>query len=170
MTVNNEYLNNFGESLMNMWSNNLDKVFTSQKEVENLLLQAFTGQKESLEKIVGNIESIQAEQKQVIAEVREYVNQNLQKFYGEDASKTFEKWNAQLDEMNSRIQNLASPSFKESLDVLNQSQEQIQHSIKNSFDQQKKYYEESINQFKSAQKGLMDLFETNTKAALNMFK
>jgi len=55
MEINNEFFSNFGESLVNIWTNSLDKVSASQKEVENLLLQAFTTQKESLEKISGDL-------------------------------------------------------------------------------------------------------------------
>jgi seryl-tRNA synthetase len=170
MELNNEFVSNFGESLVNIWTNSLDKVSTSQKEVENLLLQAFTTQKESLEKITGDLGLIQEQQKKLITEVRDYVKQNVDTVYGEETSQSFEKWNAQLDEINNRVQQLSSTPYKESLNLLNQSQEQFQQSIKNSIEQQKKIREEALNQFKSAQKGFMDLFESNTKMAFNLFK
>ncbi|MBT2736558.1 hypothetical protein [Bacillus sp. ISL-7] len=170
MEVNNEFVSNFGESLVNIWTNSLDKVSASQKEVENLLLQAFTTQKESLEKITGDLGLIQEQQKKLITEVRDYVKQNVETVYGEQTSQSFEKWNAQLDEINNRVQQLTSTPNKESLNLLNQSQEQFQQSIKNSIEQQKKIREEALNQFKSAQKGFMDLFESNTKMAFNLFK
>ncbi|MBT2730131.1 hypothetical protein J7E63_25055 [Bacillus sp. ISL-75] len=170
MEVNNEFVSNFGESLVNIWTNSLDKVSASQKEVENLLLQAFTTQKESLEKITGELGLIQEQQKKLITEVRDYVKQNVETVYGEQTSQSFEKWNAQLDEINNRVQQLTSTPNKESLNLLNQSQEQFQQSIKNSIEQQKKIREEALNQFKSAQKGFMDLFESNTKMAFNLFK
>jgi ABC-type uncharacterized transport system permease subunit len=170
MELNNEFVSNFGESLVNIWTNSLDKVSTSQKEVENLLLQAFTTQKESLEKITGDLGLIQEQQKKLITEVRDYVKQNVETVYGEETTQSFEKWNAQLDEINNRVQQLSSTPYKESLNLLNQSQEQFQQSIKNSIEQQKKIREEALNQFKSAQKGFMDLFESNTKMAFNLFK
>ncbi|MBT2700773.1 hypothetical protein J7E79_25920 [Bacillus sp. ISL-40] len=170
MEVNNEFVSNFGESLVNIWTNSLDKVSASQKEIENLLLQAFTTQKESLEKIAEGMDFIQEQQKKLIADVRDYVKQNVDTVYGEQASQTFEKWYAQLDEINNRVQQLTSTPNKESLNLLNQSQEQFQQSIKNSIEQQKKIREEALNQFKSAQKGFMDLFESNTKMAFNLFK
>ena len=170
MEVNNEFVSNFGESLVNIWTNSLDKVSASQKEVENLLLQAFTTQKESLEKITGDLGLIQEQQKKLITEVRDYVKQNVETVYGEQTSQSFEKWNAQLDEINNRVQQLTSTPYKESLNLLNQSQEQFQQSIKSSIEQQKKIREEALNQFKSAQKGFMDLFESNTKMAFNLFK
>jgi seryl-tRNA synthetase len=145
-------------------------VSTSQKEVENLLLQAFTTQKESLEKITGDLGLIQEQQKKLITEVRDYVKQNVDTVYGEETSQSFEKWNAQLDEINNRVQQLSSTPYKESLNLLNQSQEQFQQSIKDSIEQQKKIREEALNQFKTAQKGFMDLFESNTKMAFNLFK
>jgi seryl-tRNA synthetase len=170
MELNNEFVSNFGESLVNIWTNSLDKVSTSQKEVENLLLQAFTTQKESLEKITGDLGLIQEQQKKLITEVRDYVKQNVDTVYGEETSQSFEKWNAQLDEINNRVQQLSSTPYKESLNLLNQSQEQFQQSIKDSIEQQKKIREEALNQFKTAQKGFMDLFESNTKMAFNLFK
>jgi seryl-tRNA synthetase len=170
MELNNEFVSNFGESLVNIWTNSLDKVSASQKEVENLLLQAFTTQKESLEKITGDLGLIQEQQKKLITEVREYVKQNVETVYGEQTSQSFEKWDAQLDEINNRVQQLSSTPYKESLNLLNQSQEQFQQSIKDSIEQQKKIREEALNQFKTAQKGFMDLFESNTKMAFNLFK
>jgi hypothetical protein len=170
MELNNEFVTNFGESLLNIWTNSLDKVTDSQKEIENLLLQAFTTQKESLEKIAEGMDFIQEQQKKLIADVRDYVMQNVETVYGEQASQTFEKWYAQLDEINNRVQQLTSTPYKESLNLLNQSQEQFQQSIKNSIEQQRKIREEAVNQFKTAQKGFMDLFESNTKMAFNLFK
>ncbi|MBT2721114.1 MULTISPECIES: hypothetical protein [unclassified Bacillus (in: firmicutes)] len=170
MELNNEFVTNFGESLLNIWTNSLDKVTDSQKEIENLLLQAFTTQKESLEKIAEGMDFIQEQQKKLIADVRDYVKQNVDTVYGEQASQTFEKWYAQLDEINNRVQQLTSTPYKESLNLLNQSQEQFQQSIKNSIEQQRKIREEAVNQFKTAQKGFMDLFESNTKMAFNLFK
>jgi hypothetical protein len=170
MELNNEFVTNFGESLLNIWTNSLDKVTDSQKEIENLLLQAFTTQKESLEKIAEGMDFIQEQQKKLIADVRDYVMQNVETVYGEQASQTFEKWNVQLDEINNRVQQLTSTPYKESLNLLNQSQEQFQQSIKNSIEEQRKIREEAVNQFKTAQKGFMDLFESNTKMAFNLFK
>jgi seryl-tRNA synthetase len=169
MELNNVFVSNFGESLLNIWTNSLDKVIASQKEVENLLLQAFKSQKESMEKIAGELESIQAEQKKIIGEVRDCVKQNIQKVYGEETSESFEKWNAQLDDINDRIQQLTFTPYKESLN-LNQLQEQFQQSIKNTTEQQKKIREEALNQFKTSQKGFMDLIESNSKMAFNFFK
>ncbi|PGY13120.1 Polyhydroxyalkanoic acid inclusion protein (PhaP_Bmeg) [Bacillus sp. OV166] len=170
MELNNEFVTNFGDSLLNIWTNSLDEVTDSQKEIENLLLQAFTTQKESLEKIAEGMDFIQEQQKKLIADVRDYVMQNVETVYGEQASQTFEKWYAQLDEINNRVQQLTSTPYKESLNLLNQSQEQFQQSIKNSIEQQRKIREEAVNQFKTAQKGFMDLFESNTKMAFNLFK
>ncbi|PFO05031.1 hypothetical protein COJ85_09880 [Bacillus sp. AFS076308] len=170
MELNNEFITNFGESLLNIWTNSLDKVTASQVEIENLLLQAFTTQKESLEKIAGGMDFIQEQQKKLIEEVRDYAKKNVETVSGEQASQTFEKWNAQLDEINNRVQQLTSTPYKESLNLLNQSQEQFQQSYKNHIEQQKKIRVEALNQFKTAQKGFTDLIESNTKMAFNLFK
>ncbi|ULT54978.1 hypothetical protein L1999_17775 [Neobacillus drentensis] len=170
MELNNEFVTNFGESLLNIWTNSLDKVTASQEEIEKLLFQAFTTQIESLEKIAGGMDLIQEQQKKLIEEVRDYVQNNVEKFFGEQASETFEKWNAQLDEIHNRVQQLTSTPYKESLNLLIQSQEQYQQSYKYHIEQQKKFRFEALNQFKTAQKGFTDLFESNTKIAFNLFK
>lgn len=109
----NNYVSNFGESMMNMWQNNMDRLYSSQKEaVENLLNQTFTTQKEYFEKIAESMGFIESEQKKLITEIRDFVKQNIQTAYGDQASESFDKWNAKLDEINNRIQQLSSIPLK----------------------------------------------------------
>lgn len=109
----NNYVSNFGESMMNMWQNNMDRLYSSQKEaVENLLNQTFTTQKEYFEKIAESMGFIESEQKKLITEIRDFVKQNIQTVYGDQASESFDKWNAKLDEINNRIQQLSSIPLK----------------------------------------------------------
>ena len=110
----NDYVSNFGESMMSMWQNNMDRLYSSQKEVvENLLNQAFSSQKEYFEKIAESMGFIESEQKKLITEIRDFVKQNVQTVYGEQASESFDKWNAKLDELNNRIQQLSSIPLKQ---------------------------------------------------------
>jgi phage-related protein len=110
----NDYVSNFGESMMNMWKNNVDRLYSSQKEaVENLLNQTFTTQKEYFEKIAESMGFIESEQKKLITEIRDFVKQNIQTVYGDQASDSFDKWNAKLDELNDRIQQLSSIPLKQ---------------------------------------------------------
>ena len=58
---------NLGDSLFNTWTNSLDMVYSSRKEAEQLLLQTFESQKETLEKVTDDFSRIEAEQKKLIA-------------------------------------------------------------------------------------------------------
>ena len=50
---------NVNETLLSSWSEGLDRVFTAQTELEELVLQAIENQKESFEKLDGDINKIQ---------------------------------------------------------------------------------------------------------------
>lgn len=161
---------NLGDSLFNTWTNGLDMVYNSRKEAEQLLLQAFESQKETLEKVTDDFSRIEAEQKKLIAELRETVKENIQKVFGASASKAYEQWNAQLDEVSNRIQEIAVVPYKESINILNQSQEQFQQVVQNNIDSQQKIREDLTVQLKAAQKVFNDLYESNSKLALGLFK
>jgi hypothetical protein len=157
---------NLGDSLMN----SLQMIYASQKEVENLSLQAFGYQKEVLEKATGDMSRIEQEQKKLVGELREVAKQNIQTIYGEEASGSFEKWNEHYDEVISSVQQLTVTPFNEGLNFLNQSQEQFQESVKKSIDQQQNFRNNFINQIKTSQKGFFDLIDSNTKMALSYYK
>jgi len=123
----NDYVTNFGESMMNMWKSNMDRLYSSQKEaVDNLLDQTFTIQKEYFEKIAESMGYIETEQKKLITEIRDFLKQNIQTVYGDQGSEAFDKWNATLDEINNRLQQLSSMPLKQGL----------AHLTKNGVDQQ----------------------------------
>ena len=54
---------NFIDSFWDSWKSGLNFVYDSQKEVENLALQAFDHQKEAWDKVTVNIDRIEEEQK-----------------------------------------------------------------------------------------------------------
>lgn len=161
---------NISESLLNTWSDSLDRVCTAQKELEDLLLQVFENQKDSWSKLNGDITRIQDEQKKLIEDLREQTKVNLQKAFGQSASKVFDQLNAQFDEVSTRVQELAVKPYTEGINLINQSQEQLQESLKNSFEQQQKVREDITSQIKSTQKMYFDLYEANSKIALSLFK
>jgi hypothetical protein len=167
---NQESINNFGDYLLNNLNNSLNMVFTYQKEVENVSLQSFGYQKEVLDKVTGDLTKIEGEQKSLVGELRDVAKQNIQTVYGEDASGSFEKWNEQFDEVTIRVQQLTVTPFKESLNILHQSQENFQESVKKTVSQQQSIRENFLNQIKTGQKGLIDLIESNTKPAFSFYK
>lgn len=159
-----------GDSLFNTWTSSLDSIYASRKELENLLLQALEAQKQTLEKVTADFSRIEEEQKKLIEELRASVKLNIQKVFGTQASKAYEQWNAQFDEIAGRVQQLTVTPYRESLNFLNQSQEQFQESVKKGIDQQQKIRETITDQVKATQKIFIDLFETNSKLALGLFK
>ena len=166
----NQETANVGDSLFNSWSNSVDLVYTSRKEVEALLLQALETQKETWEKVANDLTKIEDEQKKLIEDLRVSIKENIQKVFGTSASDAYEQWNAQFDDVNNRVQQLTATPYKEGLNLLNQSQEQFQQSVKNGFEQQEKIREDLSVQIKTTQKLFVDLYETNTKVALGLFK
>jgi uncharacterized protein YjbJ (UPF0337 family) len=167
---NQESINNFGDYLLNNLNNSLNMVFTYQKEVENVSLQSFGYQKEVLDKVTGDLTKIEGEQKKLVGELRDVAKQNIQTVYGEDASGSFEKWNEQFDEVTIRVQQLTVTPFKESLNILSQSQENFQESVKKTVSQQQSIRENFLNQIKTGQKGMIDLIESNAKLAFSFYK
>lgn len=169
-TATKNAVENVNETLLSSWSEGLDRVFTAQTELEELVLQAIENQKESFEKLDGDIAKIQEEQKKLIEDIREQTKINLQKTFGQAASKVFDQVNDQFDEISNQVQELSAKPYKESVSLLNQSQDQFKESLKGGFEQQQKVREEFKNQIKSTQKLYFDFYETNSKVALNLFK
>ncbi|QIZ09235.1 hypothetical protein HFZ78_23110 [Priestia megaterium] len=162
---NNQNDFNFIDSFWDSWKSGLNFVYDSQKEVENLALQAFEHQKEAWEKVTGNIDRIEEEQKRLIKELRQHLIQNIQNVSGEESSKSFVQSNELIDEVISRVQQLTSTPFKANLNVLSQSQQHFQETIKTVIDHQQKNREE----LKPVLEDFFQLSETNTKTALRMF-
>ncbi len=159
-----------GESLFNTWVNSLDRVTNAQKELEELFLQSLEKQKSTLEKMTDDVTLIQEEQKKLFNELRENAKLNLQKNFGPSAGQVYEQWNTQLDEVSNRTLQLIETPYKESLKLINQSQERFQETVKNGISQQQKVRDEITEQIKASQKVLFDIFETNSKAAFALFK
>jgi Polyhydroxyalkanoic acid inclusion protein (PhaP_Bmeg) len=167
---------NFIDSFWDSWKSGLNFIYDSQKEVENLTLQAFEHQNEAWDKVTVNIDRIEEEQKRLMSELRQFFIQNIQNVGGEESSKFFEQSNERLDEVISRVQQLTSAPFKANINVLSQSQQHFLETVKTAIGQQQKNREELkpllenfLNQVKPTQKGLLNTFENNTKAALNMY-
>jgi hypothetical protein len=161
---------NFYDSLLNSWNNSLNMIYTYQKEGETVSLQSFGYQKEVVDKVTGDLNKFEGEQKKLVDELRDVAKQNIQTFYGEEASGSFEKWNEHFDEVSSRTRQLTMIPFKESLNILNQSQENFQESLKKTVNQQQSIRQNFLNQIKTGQKGLIDLIESNTKLAFSFYK
>jgi DNA anti-recombination protein RmuC len=147
---------NFDDSLLNSWNNGLNTIYTYQKEV--------------LDKVMSDLNKFEGEQKKLVDDLRDATKQNIQTVYGEEASDSFEKWNKYFDEVSSRAQQLTVTPFKESLNILHQSQENFQESINKTVTQQQGIRQNFLNQITTGQKELIDLVESNTKLAYSFYK
>jgi Polyhydroxyalkanoic acid inclusion protein (PhaP_Bmeg) len=161
---------NLNETLLTSWSEGLERVFTAQTELEELVLQAIENQKESFGKLDGDIAKIQEEQRKLIEDIREQTKLNLQKVFGQSATKVFDQLNAQFDEVSNRVQDLTVQPYKEGVSLINQTQDQFKQSLKGGFEQQQKVREEFKNQIKTTQQLYFDFYEANSKIALGLFK
>ena len=155
-TMNIQDFINFDDSLLNSWNSGLNMVYTYQKE--------------ALDKVTGEFNKIEGEQKKLVGELRDAAKQNIQTVYGEEASASFEKWNKYFDEVSDRTRQLTVAPFKEGLNILNQSQENFQDLIKQMVNQQQSVPQNFLNQIKTGQKELMDLVESNAKLAFSFYK
>ena len=75
----------------------------------------YTYQKEVLDKVTGDLNKIEDEQKKFVDELRNVAKQNIQTVYGEEASGSSKKWNVHFDEVSSRARQFTVIPFKESL-------------------------------------------------------
>ena len=168
-----EIVANLGESLLNTWSESLEIVYAIQTKLEDQFLQALenqVSQKELFGKFNEEIARIEEEQKKFYDNFRESTKQNLSQVFGQSAGNAVEQYFAQFDGVRSYLQDLTSKSYKESLNLVSQSQDQIKQTVQSSIEQQQKIREEYKNQIKSTQELYLDFYEQNTKVFLSLFK
>jgi bacterioferritin (cytochrome b1) len=145
-------------------------VANQTENILNSLNMVYIYQKEVLDKVTGELNKIEGEQKKLVDELRDVAKQNIQTVYGKEASDSFEKWNEHFDEVSGQARQLTVVPFKESLNIINQSQENFQESIKKTVNQQQSIRQNFLNQIKTGQKEFMDLIESNTKLAFGFYK
>jgi hypothetical protein len=165
-----EVVANVSESLINTWSEGLDRVCTAQKELEDLFLQNLDNQYESIGKFYGEIAKIETEQKKFIENLRETTKGNLSSVFGPSAVSVFEQYCSQFDVVSKYVQDLAALPLLESQNLISQSQEQFKQTVQSGIEQQQKLREDVKNQIKSTQKLYFDFYENNTKLVLSLFK
>ena len=168
-----EVVANLGESLLNTWSESLDIVYATQKKLEDQFLQTLenqVGPKELFGKFNEEIAHIEAEQKKFYDTFLESTKQNLSQVFGQSAGHAVEQYFAQFDGVRNYLQDLTAKSYKESLNLVSQSQDQFKQTVQSSIEQQQKIREEYKNQIKSTQELYLDFYEKNTKVFLSLFK
>lgn len=158
------------DSLFSAWNTSLERALNARKEADALILQALESQKETFEKATTDLSKIEDEQKKLVEDLRESIIANIEKTFGQTAKKAYEQYLGQFDEVSNRLQQLSATPYKEAVNLLNQSYEQFQASVKSGIEQQGKYYDELANTVKSSQQAFVDLYENNAKIAFGLFK
>lgn len=170
VVAKNPEVASLSESLLNTWAEGLDRACTTQKELEDLFLQALENQKELWGKFNNDNFGMEEEQKKLLEGFRESTKLNLQSVFGQSVSNVFDQFSSQIDVVSNRLQELTLKPYRESLNLFSQSQDQFKQSVQNSFEQQQKVREEFKNQIKSTQQAYFNLYEENMKIALRLFK
>ena len=165
-----EVIANLNETLLNSWSEGLDKAFDAQTEFEEQFLKALDNPNGAFGGLNFDLSQIEGEQKKFYENLRESTKANLQSVYGPTFSKVIDQFYAQVDTWNNQVQELTVKPYKEGLNYLNQSQEQFKQNIQSGIEQQQKVRNEFKNQIKTAQQAYFNLYEENLKIALNFFK
>lgn len=168
---------NIVDTIWDGWLNGFKTINAYQYEIESLTIQALENQKEIISKNLENLGKLENEIKKFVEDIKAGINNNVKSFGGEQALKTFEQWNKQVEEVSSRLEQLSFTPGKASINVFNKSQDQIEATIKNLIEQQQKTREEVsvlidnlVDQLKSTQKGLVETFEANKNYAFSFFK
>jgi Polyhydroxyalkanoic acid inclusion protein (PhaP_Bmeg) len=138
-----EVVANVSESLINTWSEGLDRVCEAK---------------------------IEAEQKKIIENIRETTKGNLSSVFGPTAGSAFDQYCAQFDVLTKYVQDLAYLPIKEGQNLISQSQEQFKQQVQSGIEQQQKLREDVKIQIKSTQQLYIDFYEKNTKLVLSLFK
>ncbi len=167
---NSEVVANLNESLLNTWSEGVDKAFAAQTEFENLFLQALDNKNGTWNIFNFDLTQIEEEQKKIYENLRETTKSNLQALYGPSVGNAVDQFYAQVDTVTNQVQEITLKPYKEGLNLLNQSQEQFKQNIQSSFEQQQKVREDFKTQIKSTQQAFFNLYEENLKIALSFIK
>lgn len=159
-----------GETLIHTWSEGLDRFYAVQKDFEDLYLQALDYQKESWDKWINEISRIEEEQRKLVGNYRESAKTNLTAVFGPTVGQAVDQFYAQFDALGNFVQEFTEKSYKESINLMNQSQDQFKQTVQTSFEQQQKIREEYKNQIKSTQQLYVDFYEKNTKLLFSFIK
>lgn len=165
-----EEVASFIEQIPNNWASNIERIFDAYSESENLFLDALASQKETWEKLTGDLSQISEEQKKLYEKLQELAVFNIQNAFGPQASKSLEQGIAQFVEVNNKIQQIVEAPYKEGLKLLSQSQEQFQKFARESIEQQQKVREDIKNEIIAATNRFIEIYEANVKASLAFFK
>lgn len=160
-----------------MWDgyvNGMKMIFSSQKEMEKLMLDAVSQQQSNIEVAQENFNKVEQELRKMMDEMRQSVETNISKVGGEQVGKSVADWNKRLDEIAKQIQTLSLTPNKATVEYVEQFQSQWQDMINRYTSQQEKTRNEMetlasnfFNHVKDTQKGIANAVQANTEYAMS---
>ena len=143
------------------WLNSFKAIQNFQDDVQKKTLQAFTAQKELLDSSVSTFKTIEEETKKASIEWQEKI-QNSFKEINNSPLGNETAWLTNIQEINEKVQTLSWKPNSTMLELMLQSQNQWESTVKSALEQQKQErvqvlgkIEEVTEELKEAHKGLL---------------
>ncbi|PZX04512.1 poly(hydroxyalkanoate) inclusion protein PhaP [Psychrobacillus insolitus] len=143
------------------WLNSFKTIQNFQDDVQKKTLQAFTAQKELLDSSVSTFKTIEEESKKAAIEWQEKI-QNSFKEINNGPLANEAAWLTNIQEINEKVQTLSWKPNTTMLELILQSQNQWESTVKTALEQQKQErvqvlgkIEEVTEELKEAHKGLL---------------
>ncbi|MFJ8262874.1 hypothetical protein ACIQ4I_13115 [Rummeliibacillus sp. NPDC094406] len=147
-----------------LWDGLLNSLKTWQQfqlEVGEKTLQAFTYQKDLIESTVTTINTIEEDSKKATKEIQEKVQSSVNEVISNNQFEQFSNWITNVQEITNKSQELVSIPSRSILDIVVQTNNHLESTVKTALEEQKQQrlevigkIEELTEQLKKTQKGL----------------
>ena len=128
--------------------NNLKTWQQFQTEIGDKTLQAFNYQKDLLESTVTTINTIEEESKKASKELLEKVQSSVKEVISNDQFEQFSKWITNVQEITDKSQELVSIPSHSILDIVVQTNNHLESTMKTALEEQKQQRLEVISKIK----------------------
>ena len=152
----NEQVAKSVDLLWDGWFNSFKSVQQFQEDLEKKTLQAFNYQKELLDSTVTAFNSIEEETKKAAKEWQEKVQQSITDVNTNGQFDQITKWIDGVQEILDKAQVLSWKPSNTILDLLAQTQTQVENTVKAALDQQKQERSETLNKIEELTEQLKD--------------
>lgn len=148
------------------WFNSFKTFNSLQNGFEEKSLQAFETQKEWIQATREQLTKLEEESKKLTTEWKLNLQEVLKNAQIEFAAPNFKEWTEKLEEVGHKAETLAFSPSKATVELLSNSQTQLESALKKAIEQQQKTRAEVINaiggyveQLKQTQNGMIKSFE-----------
>jgi hypothetical protein len=143
------------------WLNSFKTIQNFQDDVQKKTLQAFTAQKELLDSTVSTFKTIEEESKKASIEWQEKIQNSFKEINNSPLANDV-TWLTNIQDINEKVQTLSWKPNSTMLELILQSQNQWESTVKSALEQQKQErvqvlgkIEEVTEELKEAHKGLL---------------